>query len=625
MNVIGANGLDGDVSTPISMPMRWFSQATVLHRSMSGMIVQNVTFVENGNMTFSAEAIASPKTNNIIGTFTAPIAYCYGKAYTEVDKGPSVQQRVSKVLEKVNELYFDKFQVANGFDANGEKAKVIDVMIETVPRVGRNSFLMYIDRHDLVIEMDERFKALQDDALQDFITTQLMGIKQIPVPKIIGYGLLRGDNGKKGTWAQMTRPNTYMKVAPRTVLKASKVANDFLKTEWQVQTFYMHILAEALKRWIGDVIPAYTLDDWVAFANLLVGAFAGYGSTERDQKWLATDIETSINTVPGFGWTKANRFLWGNVNTEEDFKYYYCIMNLLGFVIQRTKAAMMDFAVKTVISTNDWQVPMRFKRALEPNIAGWGSNGTFFYLMPRNNFSYGEVNDVPMPCIVDDVRFEDQADIIKKANNYEDLLPYKQQSWGDVTIDRGEVPQGTIRSDSKETQFLRLHATTDARIVSFQDTKTEYVRRLLQYRFPMDHIVNNGLVREDRMRLWLWGLLANGEKGMSNAFIIESSLGVFTPQVVNYRRGPLDSQLIDKEGTQTVGDQVLKPGTIPTVPNTSGATNVKQTITPPPPQPKPRFSEKTIELKTGEEVKEEAATDSSNVNAETTNNQPEET
>jgi len=631
MIVIGADGLEANVSAPTSMPMRLFSQGIIAQRGLIGLQTQAITFVENGSISFSAEAIASPKTNNIMGTFTAPIAYCFRKTKTggkeedeymrEFGGSPSMMTRINRCLAKAKELYGDRFIKSNGFEANGQRAKTIDVLLETVPRVDREHILMYMDRHELVIEFDLQMKSRIDDELQDVITSEMSGVKAIPEPKLIGYGLIR-DN-----WTKMRRPNTYMRVAPRTVLKAGRIANDFTKSEWQVQTFYAHLLAKALQDWLGPHIPAIKeRDDWVAVANILIGAFAGYGNTDREQKWQATDIEVSINMMPGMGWTRANRFLWGNVDTYEDFKSYFIVMNILGIVTQRVKAPMMDFNVKTVISSNDWQVPSRFKRAMQPNIEGWGSTDTLFFLMPRNNFSYGESVDIPFPCIVDMATVDSTDNIIKKANNYEDLLPYTVQSWKDIMIDRGEAPPGAIDMKSFSATFARLHATNDARIAEFQDDNSQFVRRLIQYRFPMDHIVQNGIDKSSRFRLWLWGLFANGEKGMKNAYVIESSLDIFKIQMVNYRRGPLDSQIVDKEGSNTVGDQVLKPGAIPSPYSLATTTEKVTNVQPPAPEQKMKFSEKVYEGKNGEEIKEVSGKENvSNDAAEESNNKPEST
>lgn len=623
MIVIGANGIEGDMHAPTSMPMRLFSQCVIVQRGLVGQHTQAITFVENGSIQFSAEAVASPKTNNIMGSFTAPIAYIFRKGDYDKKMGESlsVKERIDLILKKSNELYGNRFWKGNGFDASGEFARQIDVMLETVPRVDRERIAMYVDRKDVVIEMDLQMKSRIDDMFQDFITTQMMGIKVIPEPKMIGYGLIRDK------WTKIRRPNTYIRVAPRTVLKASRISNDFTKSEWQIQTFYAHILAEALKRWIGPSIKALDqIEDWVALSNILIGAFAGYGNTDREQKWQATDIEVSVNMMPGMGWTQANRYLWGHVKCEADFKMYYMVMNILGIVAQRVKAPMMDFNVKTVVSSNDWQVPMRFKRAMQPNIEGWGSTDTFFFLMPRNNFAFGDHVDIPFPCLVDTTSYIKQEDVIAKANNYEDLLPYKQQTWKDVTIDRGEVPSGSINTQTFDAQFIRLHATNDARIVEYQDANSQFVRRLIQYRFPVDHVVTTGLDRDDRLRLWLWGLFANGEKGMKNAYVIESSLDIFKIQTVNYRRGPLDSQIVDKEGTKTKGDQVVKPGTIPYTPSASGRSEDIASVEPPAPDMKAPFTERTYELKSGREVKEVKGDESKpNEAGAESNNQPEAT
>jgi hypothetical protein len=136
----------------------------------------------------------------------------------------------------------------------------------------------------------------------------------------------------------------------------------------------------------------------------------------------------------------------------------------------------------------------------------------------------------------------------------------------------------------------------------------------------MEDVVSNGVDRLSRLRLFLWGLLANGEKGQKNAYVIESSLDVFKPMIVNYRRGPMDSNIVDKDGTQTKGDQVMKPGTISTMSNVQSKTELATQINPPPPVPKSPDPVKIVETKSGKEVEEnKAANVESDSNKETNN------
>jgi hypothetical protein len=245
------------------------------------------------------------------------------------------------------------------------------------------------------------------------------------------------------------------------------------------------------------------------------------------------------------------------------------------------------------------------KDAFTANIEGWGSNGTFYMMMPRNNFSFGTTTDVPFPCIVDDDLDIDESDrrlLLQKANNYEKVLPYDAPPFKDITIDRGEVPAGAINESGTEAQFIRLHATTDSRIVEFQDMTSRFTRNIIQWRFPMDHIVTAGPDRKDRKRLWIWGMLAGGEKGQKNAYIIESSLDVFKMQIVDYRRGPKDTLLVDKAGSSEPKDidQVQKPGTLGLVPDVnSNVSGLATTVQPPAPEKATREPTIIVESRDG--------------------------
>lgn len=573
--------MSGTLSTPLAIPERLFSQAVITQRGLTGRLNQSITVVENGDIQINADAIANPRGNNVVGSYTTRTAYCY-----EGEAEKTVLRSVKKVMDECERLYFKRFFVRNGISSTGKKQPMIDALMQTVPRVGSKEFIMYFDKHDLVIEADAAYKSKQDTIFQEFITNEMMDNKQIPKLKQIGYGLMRDE------WQQMTRPNTYIRIGAGTVLKAQKVMNTFIKSEWQIQSYYMYLLAECLKRFLGKAVPKYETRDWVAVANILVGWVSGFGDTSKDQMWDTDDIQVSVNNVPGLGWTKANRFLWGNVNTTEEFFKYWATMNMLGIVSQRVKAASTEMKLHKVFATNDYMVEKLMKESFASNIDGWGSQGTFYMLMPRNNFSFGKSTDVPMPCIVDDnvsdVDESDRRGLLRYANNYERMLPYEAQSWKDITIDRGEVPAGAIDENGTTAQFIRLHATTDSRILEFADTSSRFQRSIIQWRFPMDMIVDDGPDELERLRLWFWGIFANGEKGQKNAYVIESSLDVFKPQIVNYTRGPRDTMLVDKKGTQTVGQQVVKPGTLSVVPVVESNTALATTVQPPPPEDRSR-------------------------------------
>lgn len=600
MIVLGADGLEGDISTPLAIPQRLFSQGVILQRGLNGLLSQSVTFVENGEMRVSSEALTTPRSNEIVGEYTARTCYVYDLEEVDPVSGKKLaadlMPRVENVLDACKRLYYKRFEMKN-FTADMSKMKSVDALVETVPQVGREEFIIYMDREDLVIETDLMFKSRQDNEFQSILTSQMQGLKAIPKLKQIGMGLMREG------WTKMVRPNQYLRVGPKTVLQIHRTSNQFIKSEWQVQSFYMYVLGKALKDWIGPSIPAMTLEDWVANANVLVSYISGFGDTDRTQNWDTDDIAVSISHVPGMGLTKANRYLWDYVKDVDDYVQYWTICNLLGIISQRAKAAESVFKVKSLLTTNDWMTPKRFQRAMEPNIAGWGSDGTHFMLMPRNNFSFGSKVDVPIPCIVDEIDVQnDQQTLLREANNYEDLLPYDQQSWKDVTIDRGEVPKGAVDSQSMNAQFIRLHATTDARIVEYMDSSTRFIRRLIQWRFPTGHIISNGVDRETRMRLFFWGLFANGERGMKNAYVIEASLDIFKPMYVSYRRARYDAMVVDKKGTDTVGDQIIKPGTIPYAPNLESNTEVVKPIQPSKPMAKTPDAKRVVDLKDGSEM-----------------------
>jgi hypothetical protein len=115
-------------------------------------------------------------------------------------------------------------------------------------------------------------------------------------------------------------------------------------------------------------------------------------------------------------------------------------------------------------------------------------------------------------------------------------------------------------------------------------------------------------------------MMANGEKGQKNAYVIESSLDVFDAQVVNYRRGPRDTMLVDKEDSNTVGDQVVKPGTIPTIPVSRSETEVATTVQPPAPVKRAREPEVVVDTKSGKtEVENREEHVESESNSETSN------
>jgi len=120
----------------------------------------------------------------------------------------------------------------------------------------------------------------------------------------------------------------------------------------------------------------------------------------------------------------------------------------------------------------------------------------------------------------------------------------------------------------------------------------------------MEHIVQNGIDREDRLRLFYYSMFMNGEKGMKNAYIIDSTMSMFDPVVINYRRVKYDRQAVDKSNTMTdpTHDQVLKPGTIQAVPAIESMVESVKSGTPGTPEPKVPDPKRYIDTKDGKEV-----------------------
>lgn len=598
--IIGVENLGDTTSEPHTIARSLFNQAAIIGPRGS---VQNMVVWGNG----SIDMVSAERGMPLVGRAQVPIALIFNTqkgVEGKSDYDIICDNLIEPTIDDLTRLYTENFELQTWTDktVNPRQQKPVDVRIKTRPQVPRNKFIMYEDRNSMVIEVDKFFKRRIDDELQNNISDRILKIKQIPLIKPIGIGMLSKE------WKNLKRPNNYFRIGPRTSLRLSFISKKYARAEWVAMTSYAYLAAAIIREWLGDkFIPAkeWTFEDTVAFTTVLIGFIAGYGSTDTTAHFEISDIEKQIAHFPGMGWSQSNRYLFGgegNLQSFEDVRAYYIFLTVLGLAASRVKALVEPMNIMKHYYVNEYQIPSRMAEVFTPNIQQWGSDSQLFFPMQRNNFAYNGKMDSGIPCLLDMDSLNNLSDseILEKANQYEVLEPQEMISFSPVRIEKGELPSGVVSDQDRTEKGIVLSASTDSRIYEFMLSDGMNQRTILGLKLPLHDIVINNMHRDDRVKLFMYSLLGNNEVRMKNGYIMDTSFGILSAVSVKYRRGSLDALVADKKDSDKKGEQVVTPGgMIAAGPTDVSQDTLRSTIVPPSPRPYDKELPKKVETQDG--------------------------
>jgi hypothetical protein len=477
--------------------------------------------------------------------------------YSDADFKVIYDVLIKDICKKIDEMILDKLALGNDdvtFKKQEQNGSTADVQLETINRTPEDRPILFRDRRKLIIAFDKLWKATREDELQWQIQDRLSLIRNMPTMKPIGYGFMDGNGGKD--WHLVRRPNRYVKVGPRTVVKIDQTTLDIGNNEARIQASYMYMAAYALREFckIGSAPDKwdrnqYNIHDYVAYCNLILAGVAGFGDTPTVKHWTATDIQTTIDHMLGFGYTIANRYQWGvNGDIVRAWSKYYEWCLLMAFAIARVKAPTMDYEVTKYLN-QDRLVHNRFTQVNGGHFPGFGGFGNMVMLLPRNDMTWKGKPMFAFPVIVDTDPLDDEKSVLTQANDYQRLRT-KQVSFSSVRIDKGEIPPNVVDHTSTQQKWILLEPANDARIVEMQLE----LRDTIEYVFDRSTVVQNGLDEESRRVLYMISNLTNSPRVLTEGYITDVSLGLFSPIEVTYYKTSFEELAVKKKDTATETD-----------------------------------------------------------------------
>lgn len=562
-NIIGVDSIGDKFFEPHGIPRSLWNHAAVVgpRGQVENMIVwgngsPNMTTIERG-----MDVVARPN---------VPQALIFsrkkkGDGKEDSDYDIVCRDVIEPTLNDIKRLYTDNFNLMTWTDKTSDpkKEEVVDMRIKTRPFVPRNKYIVFEDRDNMHVEVDKQFNRRMDDELQDNIANRILDIKAIPKWVPIGIGVIYDG------WAGFRRPNDIFKIGPNTTLKLQYTQRKYARAEWVMMTSYAYIVAGFVREWRNEqpLVPGYEFEDLVALMTTLIGFISGYGSTDTEQKFNVEDVEKILAHYPGLAWSEANRYMFGGDGSKdsfEDVRTYYLFCKILGLAASRVKAVSDVMVLKKDLYINEHRIEEQMNEVFTPEMTDWGSDSTLFFPMARNNFAYGEKLDLGIPCLVDMKVSSSWTDGEKKdnahPNQYQALEPREKISFSPVRVEHGEIPAGTVSEKETSLKGLVFTASTDARIYETMHADGMNQRTIIGLKLPLHNIVLNHMSREERIKMWLYSLFGNNEIRMKNGYVMNVSLGTFSAVNVTYRRGSMDTLIVDKKGSKMQGDQVLKPG-----------------------------------------------------------------
>jgi hypothetical protein len=600
--VFGPNSDQGKVSSAVIPALSLYRQAAIVTPDMPS---RPMLIATNGKW----DPTEANRMSSLVGRGRMPVAWVFSQNDMVGERGkPGIMELfLDPILKYVDKYYKNCF--VNGNAGEPENPSPQDVLYETVNKIPRDKPIVYKDRQNLILAMDRLWKNTVDADLQFLVQDKMTLVRAQPKPVPIGYGCFSGGED----WGLRKRPNMYIKVGPRTIVRVQPTELNIAPNEARVQALYMLLVAALMKDWcpIKDKNgSAYGLGDEVAYANLLLASLVGFGDTQTIKHFTSTDIQTQMDHMPGIGFTLANRYMWGNKTPAEDYIKYFAWATVLGMAAARVKAATMEYEVVKYMN-QDHLVHDRFVRALTPNIPGFGSFGNLVMLMPRTNFKNSEHEDIPFPCLVDESRFTD-SQISEKANDYYELPKLKPVGWKRVMIDRGEIPPNTFDPNSTQQEYVILIPSSDARIVEVSAD----LRDLIHYKFSQQDLLINSVSEYKRKILWRIGLFSNGESTLTEGYIVAPSMALLEPISVMFRTTSFEETAVEKSDTATTGVQIPKDSAGLTGNLESKGTEEKLSVTPPPEVPRVSEQIRTVQDKNGQAVESTDATEDAKVDKE---------
>jgi hypothetical protein len=508
------------------------------------------------------EVITTEPGKRVIGKSQTPIIWKFDDRYLKDTVFPEFIEPVFKAMLPMidylpgnDDALFKKIE---------NKTKLVDVQYETENLIPTDKPVMFRDRMEVVIGMDNEFRSIHYKRIQNEITEHMRRLKMDPDPTPIGYGFFDKDGD---SLKLVRRPNRYFRVGYYSVLEMDLIKEDLPKRDQIRVASYTYLAAYALMKFVKGAdsrnlnypsdwcakdekdVTTWTIHDFAAIVTLLLSGIVGFSDdVPKDREYSASDIEGMLDTVFGFGYSISNRVLWDS--DEENFANYYAFCLMLAFAASRIKPQIKEYEWAKVQGRGNERAGELLNDANHGTYEGIGSMSNIYLPMPRNDGTFRGKALMPIPVICDTREIGSEKGRLEQANYIKILRQYHPVSFTSVTIDRGEIPPNTIDYTSTSQKWMMFRPTTDARIV---EEEFEW-RDVTKYKFPRWGIVRNGIPDKSKRILFTIGLMMNGDQSLKDGIPIKVSMNILQPvKVAVYRTKMLETAII-KENSDTETD-----------------------------------------------------------------------
>lgn len=562
MLTLGFVGDQGKVSAPMETSFALYKQAAVW---TPDSFTRPLLLATQGKY----EVITTEPGKRIIAKSQTPIVWKFEDEYVS----DVVFERLIKPVFKALKPMIDYIPGNDDalFKKIEEKTKLVDVQYETENLIPTNKPIIFRDRMEVVIGMDNEFRSMHYKRIQNEITEHMRELKMDPDPIPIGYGFFDKD---QDSIKLVRRPNRYNRVGFYSVMEMDLIKEDLPKRDQIRVASYTYLAAYALMKFCKGLpsreitLPAeclpkdekdvttWTIHDFCAIVTMLLSGIVGFGDdVPKDREYTASDIEGMLDTVFGFGYSISNRVLWDS--TEENFANYYAFCLMLAFAASRIKPQIKEYEWAKVQGRGNERAGELLADANHGTYEGVGGMSNIYLPSPRNDMTFRGKSLLPIPVLCDQREIDSEKGRLEQANYIKILRQFHPVSFSSVTIDRGEIPPNTIDYTSTTQKWMMFKPTTDARIV---EEMFEW-RDVTKYKFPRWGIVRNGIPEKQKRLLFMIGLMMNGDNTLKDGVPIKVSMNILQPvNVAVYRTKMLESAIIKEDSATTtdVANEIIQ-------------------------------------------------------------------
>lgn len=548
------------VSSPVTKAFGLFDHGII--REPRGRTSQ-FAMVSNGKINLNNGDTV--RTSGILGTADVPVLLCY--------KSEEVQAKI-KVLgalmfgdpTRMSELLASidpkggksgwsesEFDVARGLKnmrdvipigfgntGNADTDTLQDVITRTgnmPPDIG-----LIAQREEngwLTITGDRQFLTLALNVLQMNMTEIARLNFGQPELRVIGMGLFCKDDKGDG-FRLKKRPGLRMRIAGTDEFGVFSLREDpYQFAAKRQQAVVTAILGDLLSYWFP--IAGLEFNDFAAIASIVLLEYAGSGDIKISANFEAGDIVGEVFKYVGMGESLAYRF-----NPADDGSVIIRLFTqiFLGWVANRFKSTVLPATIYPTGKAYAYKIASDFELFSRPQLPGIGSGSSPYFIFASNDVRL----DTPIPCLVD-------RDGTSELHWLPTPTSIKFQT-ADVMM--GEVPKAAVDQKATDEVWFRWRVKSDSKSV----TLDRFMRTLLQFRWPVWHLIKNKISPVVRRLAYGMNMLTTESTTLADGTLLQAGLGIIPWSPVTVILNQRYELTIVKADTSTVGAQELRPGAV---------------------------------------------------------------